>query len=551
MSISLFKVKNVAAEHEKRQWNNQEIADFYRAADILERAGLDVEIDSGMTDEGEPWFVFVRSGDGEVLAHFAQIDGQFVAVSSLNHEVYKGSDIRQIVDQMLDKYPLVVPKNKSSGQLYLHPTAAVTAFLAAAFLLNIDGVKPTSIEEILVTVSTKGPAALADAGILVQANGKGDIAKWGQLDTASSNYNVVILGAALIANELGSSKVVNVKSADMEIATFDLNGDVVKRKAENDAGVLTKDLAGIVSSSPKITEQVTEQSDVKINHENNGFKVTSGKRKPKEDQAEKLNLLEKHFSNAGIVELSSKLLNSWGPSSTDFKVGERYKNNSLDTQKIAPYDVSENFVMVEQIYSSEIDVEDLSSVRTAEVFETSIFNFDLTALVVSENPQISLDNMDNISLIAFQGFDLTDDMVFLDTSFQNNLEENHTLGLSPFNKQLATSEVAESPSSIGTTTASKIGPVLKLPIIGHSTVEATEALDMTAGIDVVFYQGGDVEIKGFELGVDLLWFFLSEDELRAGRNTINSEGDVTLDFGEKGSLVFAGLVPTSPDDIFI
>ena len=89
MSISLFKVKNVAAEHEKRQWNNQEIADFYRAADILERAGLDVEIDSGMTDEGEPWFVFVRSGDGEVLAHFAQIDGQFVAVSSLNHEVYK------------------------------------------------------------------------------------------------------------------------------------------------------------------------------------------------------------------------------------------------------------------------------------------------------------------------------------------------------------------------------------------------------------------------------------------------------------------------------
>ena len=62
----------------------------------------------------------------------------------------------------------------------------------------------------------------------------------GQLDAASSNYNVVILGAALIANELGSSKVVNVKSADMEIATFDLNGDVVKRKAENDAVFLRR-----------------------------------------------------------------------------------------------------------------------------------------------------------------------------------------------------------------------------------------------------------------------------------------------------------------------
>ena len=85
------------------------------------------------------------------------------------------------------------------------------------------------------------------------------------------------------------------------------------------------------------------------------------------------------------------------------KVGERDKNNSPDTQKITPYDVSENFVMVEQIYSSETDVGDLSSVLTAEVFETSIFNFDLTALVVSENPQISLDNIDNISSNCLPG----------------------------------------------------------------------------------------------------------------------------------------------------
>ena len=74
---------------------------------------------------------------------------------------------------------------------------------------------------------------------------------------------------------------------------------------------------------------------------------------------------------------------------------------------------------------------------------------------------------------------------------------------------------------------------------------------MTGGIDVVFYQGGDVEVEGFELGVDLLWFFLSEEELRTGRNTINSEGDVVLDFGEKGSLIFLGLVPNISDDVLV
>ena len=44
MSISFFKTKKVHLKHESRQWNNQEIADFYRAVDILKRAGLDVEV---------------------------------------------------------------------------------------------------------------------------------------------------------------------------------------------------------------------------------------------------------------------------------------------------------------------------------------------------------------------------------------------------------------------------------------------------------------------------------------------------------------------------
>ena len=33
---------------------------------------------------------------------------------------------------------------------------------------------------------------------------------------------------------------------------------------------------------------------------------------------------------------------------------------------------------------------------------------------------------------------------------------------------------------------------------------------MTDAIDVVFYQGGDVEVRDFKLGEDLLWFFLSQ-----------------------------------------
>ena len=77
-------------------------------------------------------------------------------------------------------------------------------------------------------------SSLANAAISVQFIGKGDSAKWGQLDAASTSYNVVVLGAALIAHELGLGEVVGVTDADVEMASFDANDGVGKGKAEND-----------------------------------------------------------------------------------------------------------------------------------------------------------------------------------------------------------------------------------------------------------------------------------------------------------------------------
>ena len=547
MSVALFRLKNIPPEREKRQWNNQEIADFYRAVDILKRAGLDVEVDSGVTDEGEPWFVFVRSGDGEVLAHFAQIDGDFVAVSSLNHEVYKGTDIREIVDRMLENHPLVVPNNRASGQLYLHPTAAITAFLAAAFLLNVDGVKLSSVEQIIVAVSTKGPSALAGAAISVQAIGKGDIAKWGQLDAASSNYNVVILGAALLAHELGRGEIFDAKATGLETVSVDANDNAIKGKAESDIGTLTKGIPDFMFLSSRITDQDSGGSGNKLQQ----VSTALNKNKPKEGQELQLNLSNKHFSSEAIVENSSSFISSWESSGSELKAHYRSNNKTSDAKKITSGDVNENFVSLQQISLKEANERDDPSLYPEKTSEAPIFNFDLATLVDLENLQISADNIDNKDLVAFKGVELTSDMVFLDMSLPTVFAGDTALGLMPLEDQFEVSQAAEGSADIEASTTATITPQHSLPIIGRTTIESVDVVDMTAGIDVVFYQGGDVEIKGFELGVDLLWFFLSEDELETGQNTVNSRGDVVLDFGEKGSLVFLGLVPNSPDDILI
>ena len=102
-----------------------------------------------------PGLFFLRPENGDVVAHFANIDGEFIAVSSLNNEIYRGVNIRNIVDQMLDRYPLLIPQPKNGSRILLHPTAALTAFLAAAFIMSIEGVKATSVPEVLVNVLLK------------------------------------------------------------------------------------------------------------------------------------------------------------------------------------------------------------------------------------------------------------------------------------------------------------------------------------------------------------------------------------------------------------
>ena len=74
---------------------------------------------------------------------------------------------------------------------------------------------------------------------------------------------------------------------------------------------------------------------------------------------------------------------------------------------------------------------------------------------------------------------------------------------------------------------------------------------MSEAIDVVFYEGGNAEISEFELGTDLLWFFLSPDELATARNSVNEDGDLVLDFGDTGTLTFLGMVTETVYDVIV
>ena len=57
-------------------WTREELAELYRIEHALVQANIRLETDRGLSDEGDPWFVFCRA-DGEILVHISRFDGQY------------------------------------------------------------------------------------------------------------------------------------------------------------------------------------------------------------------------------------------------------------------------------------------------------------------------------------------------------------------------------------------------------------------------------------------------------------------------------------------
>jgi hypothetical protein len=147
MSASIVAIGDLLTKH--RGWTEQQRADLYRVAEILNRAGLDVSTECGMSDEGDPWFVFAREDTGEVIAHFARIDGYYVAASIPTGDTIRARSFKDVIDGLIRHQTTVpAPGRARWSEVYAHPLGAIAAFIAAA----------------LVVAHEKGAAAAQAAG---------------------------------------------------------------------------------------------------------------------------------------------------------------------------------------------------------------------------------------------------------------------------------------------------------------------------------------------------------------------------------------------------
>ncbi|ABY29565.1 hypothetical protein [Methylorubrum extorquens] len=116
-------------------WSQQELAEFYRVEAALLRAGFSIASEHGLSDEGEPWFVFCQP-DGDAIIHFAKIDGNYLIASDALDRPVRGTDFRTLIDQIARLHPhlLPIPATGTGTTLVVHPAALLAALVAAAAL---------------------------------------------------------------------------------------------------------------------------------------------------------------------------------------------------------------------------------------------------------------------------------------------------------------------------------------------------------------------------------------------------------------------------------
>lgn len=184
-------------------WTQQELAEFYRVESALIRAGIRVGTDRGMSDENEPWFCFYRSDDGEVVIHFARIDGEYIIAGPAYEEIARGFDFSSLVRNMVARHPLI-RRSDSGSNISVHPAALLVAVVGTAFFKTGEA-RAGETNAGNAQSHHNRPALLSSSSSTGLTGVAPMNAPLPTYDTAQlpANQAVLILAAALLASDYG------------------------------------------------------------------------------------------------------------------------------------------------------------------------------------------------------------------------------------------------------------------------------------------------------------------------------------------------------------
>ena len=134
-----------------QDWSNQELASLYRAHRLLNLTGISFDVDRGLSDESEPWFVFLDEAD-QVFAHFCRIDGRYYLDSAAQDGCIMAPSLEALVESFARRNEMLkgaAPQQSASSQVIafnspvrtkvlMHPGVSLAALIWSVYMLS-DG----------------------------------------------------------------------------------------------------------------------------------------------------------------------------------------------------------------------------------------------------------------------------------------------------------------------------------------------------------------------------------------------------------------------------
>lgn len=236
-------------------WTPQEMAEFYRADTLLRQQGLAVTMETGRTDEGDPWIAFVDSESGDSLAHFARLDGRIVAMDPEEGHA-EGLALRTLIDRMLLSPQQVVQGTSDEAdpwQAVLYPARPEISCHSAAIdgeEVTCDGYGRTWSDE-----RTGDESGLAGGRSAGRSGGDSPLlssrAEGGSLN--SGGGQVEISAFSLLDRDLSAPTPEGDVLDSLDASLFSDHGDVSESQPLSSDG-------GAAPENPAVAESLVSQS---------------------------------------------------------------------------------------------------------------------------------------------------------------------------------------------------------------------------------------------------------------------------------------------------
>lgn len=413
-----------------KDWSNQELANLFRVKRLLDTAGIPIEIDRGITDEGDPWFLFCDS-NGEVFIHLCRLDGIYTLDSPNIKTPLKGRNFNALIEEFTDRgvpgegaasADQRVVRLERNGKMFLHPSTMLAAlvwtlFLAAEELVMVipresAGLPAPDPSEDLETVSETVDQDIAFDPLQLILQDQDMPAGLGSPSSSMAHHlrdmkafneeklgqNTFAIGLSAVAISLGfmsETQISHVNAMTLESILAMIGG----QNHAPEVGVNVPDDRGLAQNDAQ--EFLADLTQF--------FDEASLSAKDKNDLAASG---ANGHQNTVLIDQNEAFINS-----TENQVSALFDEQMQPQYSGPPVDIFNNALYYETVQNTLVK-QTTASVQEMDQMVQMLFRFDLVN--ISQNNELNVHYYNIDSKIAFSSFDINAGHLENSTNFINN-----------------------------------------------------------------------------------------------------------------------------------